>query len=194
MLLPEPHHVPHALQEDKSEWEKRVNTLLQRLACHQSLASSYSADDIFPGQTLLFATHADASGSALLAQGGPGGAWRRIAFLVQPAAEHVLPERLGQEGAGRLGHSVHSGHSSPVATSAAHAVQAALLSAVQRKVEAEEAEGEGGLSLSMMSPRPLMPSPHQHHGGAGMDGAAPARTFSIVLPLNRLCPERRCGG
>lgn len=176
-----------SLQTDRGEWEQRVHALLQRLAYYQSLVAGYRADDLFPGQTLLFAHRTESSGSGsvgsrLLAAGGPGGAWRSVRNLVQPAAEHVLPDKLG--GASAAGGAGGSGPSSPAAGSAAQQVQAALAEALQRKADADDAEGLGQLSLSMMSPRPASP---RHTPALG----SPARTYSIVLPLNRLCPERR---
>ena len=175
------------MQEDRSEWEKHVNALLQRLAYQQSLTSSYTAADIFPGQTLLFAHQPD---SQLLSRGGPAGTWKRIAFLVQPVAEHTLPDKLpgGSGGSG--------GGASPQVTSLAQQVQSALLSALRRKADAEDAEqgGPSGLSLSMMSPRPLpsASTPKYHPAIAAAAAGGPADlTYAVVQPLNRLCPERR---
>ena len=183
------------VQEEAVEWERRIATLLARLAYWQSLAASYQPTDIFPGQTLLI-THyhpqhyqqqpptqgpsLEAS-AELLARGGPGGAWERIIYLVQPlAGVHVLQPAGGTP------------------TSAARQLQAALLEAVRLKEAADQALdlglGSSQLPLALLSPRPAASSLLAGEVDASqllLSALSEADTIGVVLPLNRLCPERR---
>lgn len=174
------------LQEKPADWERRVDGLLSRLTYWQALAAAYAAGDIFPGATLLFAQHRPA-GSAqeaanLLAAGGPGGAWQSIAFLVQPVAVHELaadiPAAAGSS----------SAPNSPGLTAAARQVEALLLAAAEQGAEAEALSPEAAAarhgSSMLLTPRlPASPGPFSH--------PLTSDTASVVLPLNRLCPERR---
>jgi thioesterase domain-containing protein len=143
-------------------WDRSVDALLGRLAYYKTLAEGYTPADIFPGQTVVFRCR-EGNG---LAAGGPGGAWARFRFLVQPAAEHALATPAGKEGA----------------ASAAAAVSEALRAAVARRAAAE-ARTTGPSALALMSPR-FAP-------GGAPPPESPASTLALVLPLNRLCPERR---
>lgn len=150
--------------------------MLSRLAYWQALAGSYTATDIFAGQTLLFAqprTAAPAGGVGLLAAGGPGGAWQSIALLVQPVERREMPEAA----AGSSG-----------MAAAARQLQAELLAAVAQAAEAEDASpevsaAEHGSSMLLTPRAPASPPP--------FSPPVDTDTASVVLPLNRLCPERR---
>lgn len=167
------------LQESQAGWDARVTLLLSRLAYWQALAGAYTAADIFPGHTLLFARPRGgaAAGGAdgLLAAGGPSGAWRSIALLVQPVEVRLMPEVAAGGSAG--------------AAAAARALQAELLAAVaeQAEVEAaspEETAAEQGSSMLLTPRAPASPA-------QPFSPAVASDTVSVVLPLNRLCPERR---
>jgi thioesterase domain-containing protein len=150
-------------EEAPAAWDKRIDALLARLGYYKTIVDAYAAADIFPGQTLVFG----AAGGGGLQGGGPGGAWERIRFLVQPAAAHEL--------------SLTSG---PAA--AAAALAEALRGAVRRRADAEERTA-GGSALALMSPR-FSPDAAPQPAPAT---DSPAPTICLVLPLNRLCPERR---
>ena len=164
------------LQEAQAAWDRRIDTLLSRLAYWQALAGSYTATDIYAGQTLLFAQHRAQGSRGLLAAGGPGGAWQSIALLVQPVVLHEQPEVIpGSPG-------------TPAATTAARHVQAALLAAMQQAMDEESASPEAaaaeqGSSMLLTPRQPTSPQP--------FSPAVETDTASVVLPLNRLCPERR---
>jgi thioesterase domain-containing protein len=143
-------------------WDRSIDALLGCLAYYKTLAEGYTPVDIFPGQTVVFRCR---EGNHLAA-GGPGGAWARFRFLVQPAAEHALAVPAGKEGA----------------ASAAAAVSEALRAAVARRAAAE-ARVAGPSALALMSPR--------FASGGAPPPESPASTLALVLPLNRLCPERR---
>jgi hypothetical protein len=118
---------------------------------------------------LLARPRALGAAASLLAGGGPGGEWRSIASLVLPAELVELAEGAGG--------------------TVVRQVQAALLAAVRQAEEEEaaapeEAAAEAGSSMAMTprpppSPAPPLPPPPD------------SDTASVVLPLNRLCPERR---
>ena len=78
-------------QEAQTDWDRRINELLARLAYFKAVCSTYEARDVFPGQTLLL-TQRTAEAAAL---SGPAGVWRRIAQLVRPVAVHVLQAGCG---------------------------------------------------------------------------------------------------
>lgn len=166
-------------QESQAAWDARVTLLLSRLAYWQALASSYVAADIFCGQTLLLAqprAHATAGADSLLAAGGPSGAWRSIALLVQPVEVRAMPEVPPTGSAG-------------AAAAAARALQAELIAAVAEQAEAEAsspeaAAAEQGSSMLLTPRAPASPPPP-------FSPAVASDTVSVVLPLNRLCPERR---
>lgn len=166
------------LQEAQTAWDSRIAELLARLAYWQALASSYSAADIFAGQTLLLAQpRAAASPAALLSAGGPGGAWQSVAMLVQPVEAHELPEWAVGNAGGSGG-----------AAAAGRFIQTVLLAVAEQAVEAEsttpEAAAAGSGSSMLLTPRqPATPVPFS----PPVDNS----TASVVLPLNRLCPERR---
>ena len=195
------------VQEAQAAWDRRIDGLLSRLAYWQALAGSYTASDVFAGRTLLFAQQRSGTASegarALLAAGGPGGAWQRISLLVQPVEAWDLPSSFGAgggTGSGASGSrgSGSAGPSSPSsAVSAARLVQAALLTAAREAAEEESASPEETaaeqVSSMLLSPRPPMsPTPFSPVGvGGGGSAVAESDTVSVVLPLNRLCPERR---
>lgn len=164
------------VQEAQATWDRRITALLDRLAYWQALAGGYQAADIFSGPTLLFARQRSSQPGAaggLMAAGGPGGEWQSIAMLVQPVEQHELPEGAGSSG---------------TAAAAARAVQSALLAAVRLAEEAEadtpEATAAEQGSTMLMTPRlPASPGP--------FSPPVDSDTASVVLPLNRLCPERR---
>ena len=155
-------------------WDKHIDALLARLSYYKAVSAAYAAADLFPGQTLLFRQQPPGGG---LAEGGPGGAWRPIALLVQPVEVCVLPPA----GAG--------------AAAAGQAVQEALLEASRRKSAADAARDTSPLTLPAgVSPlsgrRGYLASPSAFTP-RGSD--SPTDTYAIIHPLTRLCPERRYG-
>ena len=164
------------LQEAQAAWERRIDTLLSRLAYWQALAGGYTATDIYAGQTLLFAQHRVQGSRGLLAAGGPGGAWQSIALLVQPVVLHEQPEVVaGSPGA-------------PATATAARHVHAVLFAAVQQATEAESASPEAAAAEQGSS---MLLTPRQPASSKPFSPAVETDTVSVVLPLNRLCPERR---
>ena len=171
--------LPRPLQEGAAAWELRIASLLSRLAYWQALASGYSASDIFEGQTLLAARQPGAAASQL-SGGGPAGAWRSVAMLVQPVELLEMPE-VAPAGSG-------TPTAAPAAAAAARQLQAALLGAVQAVLDVEAstpeaAAAEAGSSMLLSARQPASPAP--------FSPPADSDTVSVVLPLNRLCPERR---
>lgn len=168
-----------ALQESQTAWELRIASLLARLAYWQALAFGYHATDIFEGQTLLFARQPGVGGRPL-SSGGPAGTWQSIAMLVQPVEVLEMPEIASAGSA--------TPTSAPAAAAAAKQLQAALLSAIQSALVAEAsspeaAAAEAGGSMLLSARQPASPTP--------FSPPADSDTVSVVLPLNRLCPERR---
>lgn len=173
---------PPPLQEQPADWERRIDALLSRLTYWQALAAAYAASDIFSGQTLLIAQHRPAgsrvSPADLLAAGG---AWQSIALLVQPVALHELAADIPAAGSGAAA-------VSPGTAAAARQVEAVLLAAAEQAADAEAQSPEAAAALHgssmLLTPRaPASPGPFVP--------ALASDTASVVLPLNRLCPERR---
>lgn len=162
------------LQEAQAAWDRRIDTLLSCLAYWQALAGSYTATDIYAGQTLLFAQHRAQGSRGLLAAGGPGGAWQSIALLVQPVVLHEQPEVIpGSPG-------------TPAATTAARHVQAALLAAMQQAMDEESASPEAAAAEQGSS---MLLTPRQTTSPQPFSPAVETDTASVVLPLNRAVPR-----
>lgn len=89
---------------------------------------------------------------------------------MQPAALHELPE------------------GGSTAALAARQVQAALLAAAAEAAEAEAASPE---VAAMEQGSSMMLTPRQPPSPSPFSPPADSETATIVLPLNRLCPERR---
>jgi hypothetical protein len=205
-------------QEAQTDWDRRINELLARLAYFKAVCSTYEARDVFPGQTLLL-TQRTAEAAAL---SGPAGVWRRIAQLVRPVAVHVLQAGCGAAVAQQvqriLWEVVHRCAVKPSA--AAAAVAARGVGGVGGWVRA----GGGGAGAAFSEPPKNPPRPQhptyfgpswpsarrqQEVGSSGIEGMAlslvspgahqlpssgadsPVDTVAVVQPLNRLCPERR---
>jgi hypothetical protein len=168
------------MQESQAAWDRRITDRLARLAYWQALEHGYRARDLFLGPTLLFARPGE--GGATLASGGAGGEWLGIASLVQPAELHeVLPEAGGTTGA--------AAGAGPAAA-AARQIEAALLAAAAAAdddASPAAAAAAQGSSLLLTPRAPPSPAPFTPAASAAID----SDTTSIVLPLNRLCPERR---
>lgn len=101
-------------------------------------------------------------------------------MLVQPVDVHEMPEPASA-GSG-------TPTSAPAAAAAAKQLQAALLGAIQEALVAEAsspeaAAAEAGGSMLLSARQPASPAP--------FSPPADSDTVSVVLPLNRLCPERR---
>lgn len=169
--------------EDLANWDKQVDEILARLGYYKTIAEGYMASDIFNGQTLVFA-----SSKSVLSSGGPAGCWESIRYLIQPAAIYEFKVK---------GANVSS------ASNLAQILSQSLLEAMNRRAEAEAENSLNGVSnaLSMMSPRSANSTMDAHSLGSsaplqsgtssipGTPGAS--TTLCMVLPLNRLCPERR---
>ena len=162
-------------------WDARTAALLARLAYWQALAASYAPSDIFAGQILLLAqgsptddsssSSSSSSSSRLLAAADPGRTWQSIAMLLQPVEVHAMPAC-----------------GASTAAASAHILAAALLAAAQRAGEAEASTPEAaavehGSSMLLTPRQPVSPAP--------FSPPVDSDTASVVLPLNRLCPERR---
>lgn len=157
--------------ESVATWDARIDSALARLGYFKTITDSYAPGDVFPGQTLVF-SDPDSIGNGV-AQGGPGGVWQSIRFLVQPASVHALRAGSSTPRAAQIL------SPSPVAAALAEHLRAS----VQRRVHAEE-RVSGPSALSLMSPRMDIPPTQQ-----ALD--SPSNTMCLILPLNRLCPERR---
>lgn len=158
---------------------------MSRLTYWQALAASYAAADIFPGPTLLFALHRPAGSAqeaaSLLAGGGPGGAWQSIVLLVQPASLHVLAADVAAGGSS-------SAPNSPGLTAVARQVDSVLLAAAEQAAEAEVLSPE---ALAAQHGSSMLLTPRQPASPGQFSPPVASDTASVVLPLNRLCPERR---
>jgi thioesterase domain-containing protein len=189
-------------EEPSVSWDKRIDDALARYGYFKTITDSYTPSDVFPGQTLVFADPACASGNGL-AHGGPGGVWNTIRFLVQPASIHPLSSPATRTSGISTGTAL-----SPSAARAVAAVAASLcdqLRASVRRRAVDEARASGPSALSLMSPRTATDtteettnrSSYQHTPQTDTTNNqftaadSPASTVCLILPLNRLCPERR---
>lgn len=185
-------------EEPSVSWDNRIDDALARYGYFKTITDSYAPSDVFPGQTLVFADPLCASGNGL-AQGGPGGVWNTIKFLVQPASIHALSSPTGTGTA--LSPSAQRAVASVAASLSQH-----LRASVRRRAQ-DEARAIGPSALSLMSPRTatdgessLATRPSQQHtpqtnvtnsNNNQFTADSPASTVCLILPLNRLCPERR---
>jgi thioesterase domain-containing protein len=180
--------------EPTASWDKRIDDTLARYGYFKTITDSYGPSDVFPGQTLVFADPVCASGNGL-AQGGPGGVWSSIRFLVQPASIHTLSNPLN------AGTTALSPSTQRAVASTAAALSQQLRASVRRRAQ-DEARAVGPSALSLMSPRTATDaetstvatrSSQQTNATNNQFTTAdsPASTVCLILPLNRLCPERR---
>ena len=178
-------------EEPSVAWDKRIDDVLARYGYYKTITDAYAPSDVFPGQTLIFADPACASGNGL-AQGGPGGVWNTIRFLVRPASIHALssPARAAAAGTG----TALSPSTARAVASVAASLSDHLRASVRRRAQ-DEARASGPSALSLMSPRTApdvetaITARSQQHTPQAAD--SPASTVCLILPLNRLCPERR---
>lgn len=180
---------PH--NERPKDWDARVNALLSRLAYFASVAHEYAPRDVFLGQTLAVV---GAAGPQL---GAVHAAWERISFLVQPIETIVLP------GLAETGPTPRGAPGEPETPAAPPLRQElpALLWELVRRAEERSAQAEAAVQTPSSAAGRL--SRRISIGGAtasAADAFGPAGTASdpssfdtttLVLPLNRLCPERR---
>ena len=168
--------------EVSAAWDKLIDGILARLGYFKTIANSYAPTDVFVGQTLVFTD--PASHGVGLASGGPGGVWHSIRFLVQPVSEHALPAQPATPRA-------NQSPSTVAATLAEH-----LRNSVRRRAAAEE-RASGSSALSLMSPRMDIPQqltattlPTEQPQQLPVYDS-PASTVCLIVPMNRMCPERR---
>lgn len=173
-------------EQELAIWDQDVDRILARLGYYKTIVDGYKAADIYNGQTLVFA-----SSPSVVSMGGPAGAWESIRYLIQPAAFHEVKLLDGTQ---------------TIVSGVAANISDALRKAMDRRYEAEESAVLNGVdnSLALMSPKapdstgqwhisreistesysrpetPLLESP-----GSAMS------TMCMVVPMNRLCPERR---
>lgn len=186
-------------EEPSVAWDKRIDDALARYGYFKTITDSYAPSDVFPGQTLVFADPVCASGNGL-AQGGPGGVWNNIRFLVQPASIHTLTSPT------KTGTTALSSSAQRAIASVAASVSQHLCASVRRRAQ-DEARSVGPSALSLMSPRTATDgesslvtrsvqqhtpqSNHPNIDNSQFTVDSPASTVCLILPLNRLCPERR---
>jgi thioesterase domain-containing protein len=180
-------------QEPSVAWDKRIDDAIARYGYFKTITDSYAPSDVFPGQTLVFADPACASGNGL-AQGGPGGVWNTIRFLVQPTSIHSLSSPSAVRTSGIGPGTVLSPSSQRAVASIAAALGQQLRASVRRRAQ-DEARAIGPSALSLMSPRTAtdgetsVATARSSQQFTALD--SPASAVCLILPLNRLCPERR---
>jgi len=183
-------------EEPSVAWDKRIDDSLALYGYFKTITDSYAPSDVFPGQTLVFADPVCASGNGL-AQGGPGGVWNTIRFLVQPASFYTLSSPTGAAPA-------FSPSAQRAVASVATSLSQHLRDSVRRHAQ-DEARAVGPSALSLMSPltagdvesslatRSQQQTPQISNLTSNNPSTtdSPASTVCLILPLNRLCPERR---
>lgn len=173
LMIPPPYPNPSPLgtQEKTKDWDERINALLSRLAYFSSICAEYRPSDVFLGQTLAVTCGPPAPIGTVHA------AWESIAFLVQPLESASL-------GAG-----ARSGVSpgTALATELQGLLWDVVRRAEERAAQASETAQTPSASTARVSRRISVGAASEALPG----GDGPVDTYTLVLPLNRLCPERR---
>lgn len=183
---------PH--NERPKEWDARVNALLSRLAYFASVSHEYAPKDVFLGQTLAVigsSSSSQASAAPTVSLGSVHAAWERIAYLVQPIEAVVLPAMTES--------SSSTGNGTPTMSPAPLQQELpALLWDIVRRAEERAAQAEAAVQTprsagGRVSRRISIANATSEAFGPGGITSDPSSfdTTTLVLPLNRLCPERR---
>jgi thioesterase domain-containing protein len=155
------------------------------------------------GSALLNSSEITTAAVQNLARGGPGGTWRAIRFMVQPVAAHAVP--AGHQAAAS---SIQSAIMQSIARRAdaediASIGGLALMSPVPAQYYPHHPiAGVGGMPMTptsttaLATPNTATPGPNHSRRQTQQQQVAASSspsegTYTVITPLNRLCPERR---